>query len=278
MNNLYHQTTKKGMSIFYLLTLLMLSTSLQSKAAWTQTGPESGFISIKENNGILYSTNAIGLYKSTDNGVNWNRVSTFTGFTMNDLVFTTNKMLASTNKGIFYSIDGGVNWVSSNQGISGADSLLQFNFIYKLTSNRIITSSPTKSYYSDNSGLSWTPSSYNGNLVKIVQTTSDLISTDGTTIIKSTDDGVSWQNISANGITNYILTNWYFYNNKIYAGGNGLLGMYESSDNGLNWILRNNGLTGTDYGNLLFYNNKFFKGVYQQGLYEYNTSNNTWTL
>lgn len=278
MNTFYVQLTKKFIRITYFLTLTLLTFSLQGIAAWIQTGPEVGFIKIIESNGVLYSTNSIGLYKSTDNGLNWNRVSTFAGFTLNDLVFTTNKMIASSNKGIFYSIDGGINWVSSNQGISSSDSLLQFNFVYKLSNNRVITSSPTKSYYSDNNGLSWTASNYNGNLVKIVQTTSDLISTDGTSIIKSSDNGVSWQNITVNGITNYILTDWYFYSNKIYAGGNGLLGMYESSDNGINWILRNNGLTGTEYGNLLFYNNKFFKGVYQQGLYEYNTSNNTWIL
>jgi hypothetical protein len=187
-------------------------------------------------------------------------------------------MIASTNKGIFYSIDGGVNWVSSNQGISSSDSLLQFNFIYKLSSNRLITSSPTKSYYSDNNGQSWIASSYNGNLVKIVQTTSDLISTDGTAIIKSNDSGISWQTIVSNGISNFALTDWFYYNNKIYAGGNGLLGLYESSDNGQNWTLRNSGLSGIDYGKLIFLNNTFYKGVYQQGLYEFNTSTNSWQL
>jgi photosystem II stability/assembly factor-like uncharacterized protein len=278
MKNLYSQSSKKIERIALFLTLLILTISLQSKAAWTQTGPDAGFISIKENNGILYSTNAIGFYKSTDNGLNWNRVSTFTGFTMNDLVFTTNRMIASTNKGIFYSIDGGVNWVSSNQGISSSDSLLQFSFIYKLSSNRLITSSPTKSYYSDNNGQSWTASSYNGNLVKIVQTTSDLISTDGTAVIKSNDSGISWQTIVTNGISNFALTDWFYHNNKIYIGGNGLLGLYESSDNGQNWTLRNSGLTGIDYGKLIFLNNTFYKGVYQQGLYEFNTSTNSWSL
>jgi len=278
MNNLYFQSTKITARFFFLLALFILTTSLQSKASWTQTGPEGGYISIKENNGILYSTNTIGLYKSTNNGLNWNRVSTFTGFTMNDLVFTTNRMIASTNKGIFYSIDGGVNWVSSNQGISSSDSLLQFSFIYKLSSNRLITSSPTKSYYSDNNGQSWTASSYNGNLVKIVQTTSDLISTDGTAVIKSNDSGISWQTIVTNGISNFALTDWFYHNNKIYIGGNGLLGLYESSDNGQNWTLRNSGLTGIDYGKLIFLNNTFYKGVYQQGLYEFNTSTNSWSL
>ena len=191
MKSIQIQTNNFNNNIIILFVIMLLLISFQSKAAWTQNGPEGGSFFIKENNGILYSTNAIGLYKSTDNGLNWNRVSTFTGFTMNDLVFTPNKMIASTNKGIFYSIDGGVNWVSSNQGISSSDSLLQFNFIYKLSSNRLITSSTTKSYYSDNNGQSWIASSYNGNLVKIVQTTSDLISTDGTAIIKSNDSGIS---------------------------------------------------------------------------------------
>jgi hypothetical protein len=74
MNKFYVQLTKKFVRITYFLTLTLLTFSLQGIAAWIQTGPEVGFIKIIESNGVLYSTNAIGFYKSTDNGLNWSRV------------------------------------------------------------------------------------------------------------------------------------------------------------------------------------------------------------
>lgn len=261
------------------LTFLLLICTLQSWAQWVHTGPETGFFNFIENNGILYSTNTIGLYKSTDNGNNWNRVSSLAGFSMKGLVFTANRMLAATNKGVFYSVDNGISWTSSSQGFSSLDSTTYAtNFIYKLSNGRIITSTSSKSYYSDDEGHSWIASSYSQQLVNIVETGSSLISSDGTSIISSTDNGVSWQTISTTGISNFILRDWYFYNNKIYAGDNALLGLYESADNGQNWVFRNSGLTGSSGGNLLLLNNSFYKYASPSGLYVFDLSNNVWTL
>ncbi|MFN4813307.1 MAG: T9SS type A sorting domain-containing protein [Bacteroidota bacterium] len=260
---------------------MLLLISFQSKAAWTQNGPEGGSFFIKENNGILYSTNAIGLYKSTDNGLNWNRVSTFTGFTMNDLVFTPNKMIASTNKGIFYSIDGGVNWVSSNQGLTNIDTTGLGTFqIFKTNSGRIITSAISGAYYSDNSGQNWISSSNGSTLVAITQTNSNLVACDGNGVLLSIDNGTSWQSTSNTGINPTDLSqiaNLFYLNNSVYAGGQGI-GVYKSSDNGNTWQAHNNGMSGVFYGNLLQLNNKLYKGVSQQGIYELDNSTNIWSL
>jgi len=49
-----------------LLTLIIIvASNFIANAQWTQNGPEGGSFLIKENNGILYSTNAIGLYTKT---------------------------------------------------------------------------------------------------------------------------------------------------------------------------------------------------------------------
>jgi photosystem II stability/assembly factor-like uncharacterized protein len=279
MNKFYVQLTKKFVRITYFLTLTLLTFSLQGIAAWIQTGPEGGSFFIKDNNGILYSTNAIGFYKSTDNGLNWSRVSTFAGFTMNDLVFTTNKMLASTNKGIFYSIDGGVNWVSSNQGLSNADTTGLGTFqIFKTNSGRIITSAISGAYYSDNNGQNWISSTNGSTLVKIEQTNSNLVACDGIGILLSTDNGSSWQTTLSTGIAPSDLSqivNLIYLNNSIYASGFGI-GVYKSTDNGNTWQTANNGLTGTYVGNLEIYNNILFKRTYTLGLCEFNIANNLW--
>lgn len=281
MKNLYSQSSKKIVKITCFLTLIILSIGLQSKAAWTQTGPEGGSFFIKENNGVLYSTNAIGLYKSTDNGLNWNRVSTFAGFTMNDLVFTPNKMIASTNKGIFYSIDGGVNWVSSNQGMTNADTTGLGTFqIFKTNTGRIITSAISGAYYSDNNGQNWISSANGSTLVAIAQTNSNLVACDGSGVLLSIDNGTSWQTTLNTGITPSDLSqiaNLVYLNNSVYAGGQGI-GVYKSSDNGNTWQANNNGMSGVFYGNLLLLNNKLYKGVSQQGIYELDNSTNLWSL
>ncbi|MFN4931137.1 MAG: T9SS type A sorting domain-containing protein, partial [Bacteroidota bacterium] len=207
-------------------------------------------------------------------------VSTFTGFTMNDLVFTPNKMIASTNKGIFYSIDGGINWVSSNLGMTNTDSVtFGAAYIVKLQSGRLITSG-LNTYYSDNDGQSWTNSSSGSSFASVVQTSSNLIGSDAVNIYISNDNGTTWQPTSNTGISPSDLSqivNLVYLNNAVYASGYGI-GVYKSSDNGNTWQANNNGLTGVFYGNLLQFSNKLYKGLYQQGIYEYNLTNNIWTL
>jgi photosystem II stability/assembly factor-like uncharacterized protein len=200
---------------------------------------------------------------------------------MNDLVFTPNKMIASTNKGIFYSIDGGVNWVSSNQGMTNADTTGLGTFqIFKTNTGRIITSAISGAYYSDNNGQNWINSASGSYYACVVQTNSNLIASDAINIYVSNDNGTTWQTTSNTGIAPADLSqivNLVYLNNSVYAGGSGI-GVYKSTDNGNTWQANNNGMSGVFYGNLLQLNNKLFKGVYQQGIFELNLTSNTWQL
>ncbi|MFN5209303.1 MAG: hypothetical protein ACK5D8_07415, partial [Bacteroidota bacterium] len=280
MNNLYFQSTKTTARFFFLLALFILTTSLQSKASWTQTGPEAGSFFIKENNGVLYSTNAIGLYKSTDNGVNWARVSTFAGFTMNDLVFTPNKMIASTNKGIFYSIDGGVNWVSSNQGMTNADTTnAGTSFIFVANNSRLITSVISGTYYSDNYGQNWVLSSGSSQFIAICKQGSLIFSIGFSDIYKSADNGQTWIISSNNGFNATDLTimkKIYNINNVLIIGCNSI-SVYTSSDSGQNWLLASTGITGTPQaGGIYYFNNLVYKKT-SNGYFVLNETTGLWS-
>ena len=260
---MYFQSTKKTARFFYLLALFILTTSLQSKASWTQTGPEGGSFFIKENNGVLYSTTAIGLYKSTDNGVNWARVSTFAGFTMNDLVFTTNKMIASTNKGIFYSIDSGVNWVSSNQGMQNNDTTgIGSFFINQISNNRLLTSVLSGTYFSDNNGQSWSISTDGAPFNAVCQQGNNIFGLGGTDIYKSSNNGQNWTISSGSGINATDITNMvkiFTINSTLIVGCNST-SAYTSTDNGQNWnIVPTGGLTGNNQGSIYVFNNTIYK-------------------
>jgi len=262
-----------------IITFLFLAISLNSSAQWTQTGPEGGSFFIKENNGILYSTNAIGLYKSTDNGVNWNRVSTFAGFTMNDLVFTPNKMLASTNKGIFYSVDSGVNWVSSNQGMTSNDSIqLGTFFIYKTISGRLITSVLSGTYFSDNNGQTWTLSNGGMPFNAICQQSNLILGLGGSDIYQSTDNGQTWTVASSNGVNATdisIMVKIFTLNNTLIIGCNST-SAYTSTDNGQNWNLASTAnLTGNGQGSIYLFNNTIYKKT-STSYFTLDIPNNTW--
>lgn len=279
MKSLYSKSSKKIVRTTCFLIVLILTFSLQSKAAWIQTGPEGGSFFIKENNGILYSTNAIGLYKSSDNGLNWTRVSTMSGFTMNDLVFTTNKMIASTNKGIFYSIDGGINWVSSNQGMTNVDTTgIGAFFIYQLSNNRLLTSVLSGTYFSDNNGQSWTISTGGAPFNALCQQGSNIFGLGGSDIYQSSNNGQNWTVASSAGINATDITNMvkiFTINNTLIIGCNSTAA-YTSSDNGQNWNLVPTGvLTGFNQGSIYVFNNTIYKKT-STGYFTLNLVGNTW--
>ncbi|MCC6251671.1 MAG: T9SS type A sorting domain-containing protein [Bacteroidia bacterium] len=260
------------------LLMLMLICILQSRAQWVQTGPEAvGIIKIIENNGILYSTNLIGLYKSTDNGLNWNRVSTFAGFTMNDLVFTNSKMVASTNKGIFCSADGGITWVTSNQGLSGGDSTTSAFYITKLLNNRLITRFNSGIYYSDNEGQHWDPISNAPIIFKAIVVGSYILATDGLEFYTTVDNGLTWQNLNSTGLpASPAFTELLHINNSYYINGNNT-DFYKSTDNGLSWTSVNSGITGSSQGKFYSYNSRIFKKM-TTGVFEYDFSSSQWNI
>lgn len=279
MKSIQIQTNNFNNNIIILFIITLYLIGFEGKADWTQTGPEGGSFFIKENNGVLYSTNAIGLYKSTDNGFNWNRVSTFTGFTMNDLVFTPNKMIASTNKGIFYSIDGGVNWVSSNQGLSNADTTgLGTFFIYQVSNSRILTSVLSGTYISDNNGQTWSLSNGGMPFNAICQQSNLILGLGAADIYQSTDNGQTWTISSNNGISLTDISNMvkiFSTNNTLVIGCNST-SAYTSTDNGQNWNLTSiANLNGNNQGSIYLFNNTIYKKT-STGYFSLDILNNTW--
>lgn len=267
--------------IILILQFICLFHTNESNAQWHQKGPQGGSFKIVENLGTLYSTNAFGLYTSTDQGTNWNRISGNHSFRMIDLIFTPTHLLAITNNAIYRSTDGGINWIKSNQGVSAYDSSnIGDGYLKKLQNGRIIYSLFTHSYYSDDNGLTWTANASLGSNEAIEVCDSFLLARSyaSSPCLKiSYDNGDSWQVSSSNGIDAndlaYIKQILYF-NNEIYLSGP-TIGTYKSSDNGNTWQAINNGFSGSYYSNIMPFNNKLYKESVTQ-TFEYDFNNNLW--
>lgn len=212
---------------------------------------------------ITGSNNDNGIFISSNNGNNWSAANN--GFPQLPYV----KCLYVNGQDVYagVSINLFVNhqvWKSTNTGGSWFNSStgLPNSSINDFTSNAngIYCATYTGVYKTTNNGNSWAISGLASSSSYITSSGNNLIaSVNDTDIYISTNSGTTWSEITS-GLP---LRFTYIYaikssGNKVFAGiyasTNG--GVYFSSNNGLNWQYRNNGIaTNTIINTFIFYNN-----------------------
>lgn len=105
-------------------------------------------------NDLFAFTSNKGVYKSADGGVNWTAANT--GLTAKN-VFTMDvfngKLFACTLGGVFVSSDKGATWTASNSGIANGD--LAGSFIWYMNNSMYFYTQGGGAYVSNNDGTSW---------------------------------------------------------------------------------------------------------------------------
>jgi photosystem II stability/assembly factor-like uncharacterized protein len=275
-NEYYNLKNKRYMSKKYLLLIAVMFSMISVNAQWNNSGPDFGNDKIEQNGNRLYIYNT-RLYHSDDNGLTW-QVENTPAVTFNDLIFLPNKIMAATNKGIFISNDNGINWLSSNNGISdslnGLTEFGQYN-------NRIFVTASSNVFYSDNNGLSWNGSSSNvGYAASICVINGIILVVKNGGVMRSIDNGLTY-NFSNSGISgvNPIISKILNYNNVLFCQKSATSEIYKSFDDGLTWQLSNLGLTGSvvSASVLTQVNNKLFFAT-GNGVFEFNASSNNWAI
>lgn len=105
----------------------MVSTDLGN--SWVHTGNNlAGIVySLVGSNltsGLFYAGTSQGLFKSTDGGVNWIRLGSFTNVRTVAVDRSNDSIIyAGTSSGVYVSTDGGSNWQASNEGLISTDIL-----------------------------------------------------------------------------------------------------------------------------------------------------------
>jgi len=196
------------------------------------------------------------LFRSTDNGTSWTKVTDFpysyggcgdefTGFasTGTDLFAGVKSWgPVGVRGGVFRSSDGGMTWVAYNKGLTNSNVLS----LVASPSGALYAGTERGVFFShrEDFGEEWFAMS-NG-LTDTIVTSLAVSGTNlfaGTSIggvFASTDSGATWAAISS-GLTNASITSLAMTGTDMFAGTN-QAGVFRSTDNGSNWIAVNSGL------------------------------------
>jgi photosystem II stability/assembly factor-like uncharacterized protein len=199
-------------------------------------------------NGILIVGTYSGVYRSTNNGVNWSSTS-LTTWRPTDAKGYLNYLYVIDGyncNGFARSSDEGATWTVSNSGLSTCDNGIAVNpnsgFIF-------IASGTSGIFRSTDNGNSWQNKLSNpSNFVPIIVTSNGAIfaGTVSNGCYRSTNNGDNWTQCPGLPITNvHALTS--SSTGVIFAGSGTNGDVYQSTDNGNSWTQTNTSFT---YGNV----------------------------
>ena len=280
---------KKLVFIYLSLLILFPKLALPQELVWKHTGgPMGGIIGGMDINseGEIYagvypfSANYTGLYKSTDNGTNWNKIETqFEDFEVFSVYITSKDHIwvGTDHQGrIYRSTDNGQSWENKINGYGSFEC-----WAIGESNEGVLFAGDANSgwlYRSTNNGDSWEFSANFAPLAFAVDFNNVVYAGTFNGLYSTTDNGVTWlQNNFLYGITvssvivdkdNNIFCGTGYYNN-----GNGV---YYSNSNGQNWTqigLKNKvvlSLSFDSQGNL-------FAGTLKDGLYKTPDLGQNWT-
>ena len=234
---------KNRMSLLSLLFLIVSSLNAQH-APWEKTaGPPGLKVNVIYNaNNILYAgTDTQGVYKSTDNGLNW--IAANNGIErvlVNDLTsLGGNLLVAAASRAnecpalnnVFKSTDNGVTW-NATTGLSGK---IARSFAIKDSTIYV-----TSAFFPGSSGVS--KSTDNGNtwqqVASPIENGGEAIVSDNAIIVaednfiwRSTDNGLSWDVVEQFALTG--ISSFARAGTKLFGASN--TGIETSTDNGGSW-------------------------------------------
>jgi len=240
-----------------LIIILLIITTVNLSAQWTQVASNIHGYDIIDHNGTLYLAGTNGVYKSPD-AINWTLIDN--GLTTPSNIKEAFKILAegntlyvATTDGIFKSIDDGANWIKKSNGITiGNGANVEFTMSINRIDGVLYTGANTGIYRSVDHGENWSlmhnADGYVSDFVKhnnIIFAARNVGNSPYS--YKSIDNGITWSDLFEPSPTN----SYFSESGKLWAA-TAFSGVWLSTDDGLNWENRSNGLSGEPYiGNII---------------------------
>jgi hypothetical protein len=228
-------------NVLYAGTSAGVYRSTNGGIAWQTTGLTSNdVLTVKRHRGALFAgTFVAGLYRSTNNGATWNAVGGFLGG-VHALAELGQLLFAANDNGLFVSSNGGTIWMGTtmsnpNQRAIAASAA---GHLYAGDIDAVV-------YRSTNAGATWTQ------ILDGMSTISDILVTQNGFIfvslqsffnpgvLRSTDNGISWQNVLPS-----VVAGWFAVNSEghIFLSTYNSY-VYRSVDGGSTWQQLRTGMT-----------------------------------
>ncbi|MBK7215038.1 MAG: T9SS type A sorting domain-containing protein [Bacteroidales bacterium] len=216
----------------------------------------------------------VGVFCSIDHGQNWTTRNTgLTELSVLELEFNGGTLWAGTNYGIYKSVNNGLKWYKSSNGIPadiGSDG-------FAFSGNRIYAATNDGVYYSDNDGNLWQktgPGNDNPNIWSILSNGPYLYAgTYGSGLYLSTNQGNSWSQMS--GLAPAYIFSLTYSGNTLFAGTQE--GVFASTDDGITWIKKTNGMPASQEVNAIYANGSYlYAGFKQNGVFRSSDNGNNW--
>lgn len=235
--------------------------------------------------GNLLEAGTGGLFRSTDDGANWDyvQVGDYEWADLSTVSFRNNTYaLAGDVNGIAYvSSDGGYSWESGVQVEKGA-SISAFAYIstYIFASTQPYAAEVAGGVYlSKDNGATWTRVSSglptmadtNTNVNSLAVIGSNLFAGTGHGVYMSSDNGTSWTKVS-NGLSGSLVYSLASRGTELFAGLFGQ-GVFRSNDNGESWT---HTTLVKDVTSLMVADTNVFVGTWGEGTYVLANSDSSW--
>jgi hypothetical protein len=255
---------------------LVLLCTLKSQAQWTHEGPDyDGPTPLFKDDSLLFASSNGYLFYSTNDGLDWNLVMSAPPIAFTQMIKIGSTIIAHTQIGIMKSLDGGFNWVESNQGIITPNSLRE-NTMLKFQNGRVLLAMPSSGIYESlDSGQTWQMTNTTILAPKMLafDSINNFIGCASTTgFYTSSDGGYTWNQFNS-GLSSVNLTRIYFEQNTWFCTTSSNQ-IFISSDLSQGWSLAN-GVTGTYYQPVLLQINNKIYATRNSGLLEFDFNLNS---
>lgn len=281
--------TNKILSILILNFLFIFILSTSSSSQWIRIFdiPHGYVTAFADNGNILYAMiNYEGVYKSTDNGINWAKSDNGISYLfLNTIVAKDSLVFVGTDTGIFRSTNFGNNWVLLNTFLISTNVLvIANNFLFAGTymqgifrssdwgENWIPVNDSLPTFYPHTYSLAYSNNNLYAGIESFVPSKSERIRH----IYKSTNFGSSWF-ITSQDIDSIRMYRLYACDNLVLAGS--LRDFYISTNFGVNWRVVPEIPVADGYFGLSSIGTKnIFVSSIQSGFYVSNNYGQNWIL
>lgn len=223
----------------YILVFLCFSFNVNAQSDWkriyTPSEKNKNIHHLAVIGNTIFAGTPDGISRSTDNGETWQSKNTGLAVSsVNHMVVNTKGIYISTPSGVHFSSDNGDTWLKLNLGSLFTTGV---SYLYCKDSLLILGGNNGEYYKSIDNGNKWDKITKVITMTSIVATRSNagsfLIGTAGYGLVRSSDDGVTWNKLDAEK---------YGYSTSSFTAKDSILfvvseskGIFRSTDNGDTW-------------------------------------------